>query len=411
MPVALTAGAAALYLSGLSTAFAFPLRDEMYFAVAAHSVATTGYDPAGQWLPVYFPIGPVSQPLMWFQPLLMYAMALVLRVVPVSDAAIRVPMAVAGVVNVLLMFAAARQLTKRDGTAAAAAALLAFSPAHFVFSRSGVDYLLPVTFILAWRWLALRYVDSGARRDLFGVALCLGVGMYSLIASYILMPIYALLSLALVRHRREAMSHYMLVIGTVALCALSGLVFLATHPEMARTVMGRYDPASAASGTFVSSRLANLSVFWSFWDLELLAINGGRMLTGAGGVFILAAVAPAALGVVRALVERNALSVVLVGGLLVSPLPASLVNEPGAIRRALALLPFVILLAAYGLDWMGSAVSATRRISFVAGFMFLGSHGTGCGANCAETVGVSEWCARQDSNLRPPGSKPGALSN
>ena len=343
----------------------------MYFAVAAHSVATTGYDPAGHWLPVYFPIGPVAQPLMWFQPLLMYAMAAVLWVLPVTEAAIRLPMALAGVANVLLMWAAARQLTKRDGIAAAAAVLLALSPAHFVFSRSGVDYLLPVTFILGWLWLALRYADTGERRDLIGASLCLGIGLYSLIASYILMPIYACLTLALVRQRRDRLSSYGLVMGTLALCAVPGLAFLATHPEMARTVMGRYDPASAAAGTFVSSRLANLSVFWSFWDPELLAINGGRMLTGAGGVFILAAVAPAAIGAVRALAERNALSVVLLGGLLVSPLPASLVNEPGAIRRALAMLPFVILLSAYGLDWVGSAASATRRIAFVAGFMFL----------------------------------------
>ena len=35
------------------------------------------------------------------------------------------------------------------------------------------------------------------------------------------------------------------------------------------------------------------------------------------------------------------------------------------------MLPFVILLSAYGLDWMGSVASATRRIAFVAGFMFV----------------------------------------
>jgi hypothetical protein len=71
-------------------------------------------------------------------------------------------------------------------------------------------------------------------------------------------------------------------------------------------------------------------------------------------------------GAARALVSRNPMAWLLLAGLLTAPIPASLVNEPGAIRRALEMLPFAVLLAAYGIDWIWSPSSLIRRVVFVA---------------------------------------------
>jgi hypothetical protein len=80
---------AALYLPRLQDAPVYPQRDEMYFALTAHSIAFTGHDPSGMFMPVYFPIGPIGRPLMWFQPMLMYAIAGVVRILPINETNVR----------------------------------------------------------------------------------------------------------------------------------------------------------------------------------------------------------------------------------------------------------------------------------------------------------------------------------
>jgi 4-amino-4-deoxy-L-arabinose transferase-like glycosyltransferase len=370
VPILITLGAAALYLPGLEHAQAAPLRDEMYFAVTAHSVATTGRDPAGHLLPVYFPIGPVERPLMWFQPLLMYLIAGLLKVLPFSVQTIRLPMALLGVLDVVLTYAVAKSIVKRESPSIAAAVMMALTPAHLLFSRTATDYLLPVPFILGWLWCLRRYDETGRERVLLGGALLLGVGVYSLIASYFLMPFYALLTGAVLWWRGAPLRRYGLVAAGVIGPMLAGALFVALHPGVIGEVLARYDP-SQETGAFVVRRLHNLWVFRSFWDLELLAINSGQMLTGVGGVFLIPTIGVALLGVSRAVVEREPIALVLVAGLIAAPLPASLIDEPGAIRRVLAMLPFVMVLAAYGIDWIASAAFVTRRVAFVAAFLFV----------------------------------------
>ena len=60
-------------------------------------------------MPVYFPIGPLERPLMWFQPMLMYTIALVLRVLPFTESSIRLPMVGVGIIDVVLMYFVAKR--------------------------------------------------------------------------------------------------------------------------------------------------------------------------------------------------------------------------------------------------------------------------------------------------------------
>ena len=90
-------------------------------------------------------------------------------------------------------------------------------------------------------------------------------------------------------------------------------------------------------------------------------------MTGAAGVFLLPIAGALVVGVARSLRHLDPVSILLLGGLVSAPLPASFVNKPEAIRRALEVLPFVVLLAAYGLDYVRSAASGrARRFAFVA---------------------------------------------
>ena len=372
----LAIGTAALYLPRLQDAPIFALRDEIYFALTAHSVAFTGRDPSGIFLPVYFPIGPAGHPLMWFQPMLLYAIALVLRMMPFTEGTIRLPMVAAAVVDVVLVYLVARRLCKRELPAIAAAVLLALSPAHFMFARTALDYQAPLPFILGWLLCVLQYQSDRKPRQLLAAGALLGLGMFTLITAHILMPFYAVLTCGVLYTRREPIARWLWLAAGFLVPAGIGAVFVAAHPAVIHDVVMRYQPGQSVAVGNIGAIQAFLqthhlgdavSVYWSFWNPRLLFVNGRDMMTGVGGVFLLPMAGAFVVGLVRALRRLDAMSVLLLAGLLTAPLAASFVNEPEAIRRTLVMLPFMVLLAAYGLDSLWSADSMTeRRLAFVA---------------------------------------------
>jgi len=170
----LALGTAALYLPRLEDAPRFLVTDEVFSALTAHSVATTGRDPHGAFLPLYFQMDlPKGGRPMWFQPILVYAMATVLKVRPLSEGAIRLPMAIAGVVNVVLIYLVGRQLFGRELLAIGAAVMLALTPVHFMYSRFAMDFQAPLPFVLGWLLCVVTYVKTPNPRLLFAERSCI----------------------------------------------------------------------------------------------------------------------------------------------------------------------------------------------------------------------------------------------
>src|SRR3954467_7286562 len=99
-----TAGAA-LYTTRLSTAPRYPARDEIMSGDLAQSILTTGRDLDGNRYPL-FPAEPAYHA--GRDPLLVYATVVALVFTPLSEFAVRIPSALVGVLNIVLMFFAAR---------------------------------------------------------------------------------------------------------------------------------------------------------------------------------------------------------------------------------------------------------------------------------------------------------------
>lgn len=216
------------------------LRDEVFSALTAHSIVDNGHDLNGRFLPLFFQMQMRFGSQMWFQPLLMYAIALSIQVLPFSEGTIRLPMALAGVVDVVLMYFVGKQLFRSELPAAAAAILLALTPAHFIHSRVAMDFQAPLPFILAWLLCLLLYLRRNDRWLLFAAGLALGVGLYSYIVAYMLMPIYALLTSVLLYQRREPLNRYGILAAGLVLPALVCVPFVWTHPTVIRDIFWHY---------------------------------------------------------------------------------------------------------------------------------------------------------------------------
>src|SRR5881628_2273499 len=75
-----------VYTWRLADAPIYLYHDEVLFAIEAHRVSTTLRDLNGQLLPLYFNLG-----YYWCSPGHIYLTALLLKVVHISDTAIRIP--------------------------------------------------------------------------------------------------------------------------------------------------------------------------------------------------------------------------------------------------------------------------------------------------------------------------------
>lgn len=364
--VLIAAGVTLLYAHRLADVPAYLNLDEAHFGNHAYSLARTGRDLNGNVLPLFIsledPLG--DRPVLawgttWYHPVGFYLIAAVLAVATPSEESIRLPIALIGVVNVLLIFLVGRRWYGDWRAGLTAAGLLALMPAHFILSRIALDYLLPVPFVLAWLLVLSTLLRDPSPRAAVLAGLILGAGCFSYVSSWLLMPAYlAITAIALWRgvHRRDLVAP--LCAGFLA--PLSVLVlWVAWHPSMPFNLLAQYQAgesrqsiltAIATRGDVLGAVRAALSAYWSYFNPSFLFVSGGpsRLVsTGAIGVWALGMLPLLAMAVFN--LWRTPLTMrdrIVITGLLLAPLPAALKGEPFAIQRAVTLLPFSALFAA-----------------------------------------------------------------
>ncbi len=343
----------------------------------AQSIVSTGRDLDGNRYPL-FPAEPTYHP--GRDPLLVYATALLLKFRPLSESTVRMPNAMTGVIDVLLMFLVARRIFKSDLTGAIVALMLAISPSHLMHSRLGVSLLLPLPFALLWLYALTEYVETKAVRYLWACAVILGSALYGYLAAVILMPIY-LVCTAWVAWpdrlqdglSRESMRRMGVLVAGFVIPILPIVIYQLLHRERYGQLIAAYHPYAPRFGPLQGAKellsYFSLSVrtsnYWTnispgllFFDSDPSLINSTR----AAGVFLWPMVFFFAAGVYRILTARRSrFSLVLLIGLLTAPLPQVLTVDVG-IRRSLVMVVFGTLIAGYGVEFL----LAQRRIAYRA---------------------------------------------
>jgi 4-amino-4-deoxy-L-arabinose transferase-like glycosyltransferase len=382
---AVLAVACALYLPGLGTAPAYIGGDEARFATTAWSIATTGGDGSGERWPLFFHLSDAipdqdQAGTRWYQPFLFYVMASVFRVAPFGERSMRLATVAIGIVDIVLVYAVARRLFGGWRWPVTAATMLMLTPAHLIFSRQALDYICPLPFVLAWLWCLLAALDTGRLSLFVAAGVVLGVGFYSYIAAWVMMPLLlAITWVAAYLSGRQRVGRAAAATLGFALPVAVIVPWLWTHPQMWRDTMGRYrvydarhlSPLQGAKDFLNYNNVQErLSVYWDYFNPAFLFFSGGSNLTTAtrrAGVF-LAPVGVFLLAGIAALWRRRpaTVTVVLLAGVAFAPLPATLVDERYAIQRELVLLPFAALVAAFGVRHLLQQQRAWLRIVAVA---------------------------------------------
>jgi 4-amino-4-deoxy-L-arabinose transferase-like glycosyltransferase len=286
---------------------------------------------------------------------------------------IRLASVMVGLVSVVLMFITARQIVKRDWLAFAAAAMLALTPAHFIHSRLAVDHLYPVPFVLGWIWCLSRFLEHRHRPTLFAGTLLLGIGMYTYLASLMLMPVYALITMVTLFRagERSPRTYLTAAAGIVVPMALLVPWYIA-HPTHFTNQVNMYsvydaDRLSPLQGLWqlagYQSLTTRVSVYYDGFNPSMLFFSGGSSIingTRHSGVFLLPLAILLPIGLYRALTALTPIHLVLLLGFFTAPIGPTVVKEM-MINRMLVLLPFAVLLATLGVEYFFSGTRLRRR--------------------------------------------------
>ena len=354
----------ALYLSALDVSPVYLLNDEVFGALQAISLASTGRSLSGEWFPVFFrglefPPGR--------DPLFIYATAAAFKLDGISEATLRMPTALVGVACIVVTYFLARRLWRRETYALLASIVLAFTPAFFINSRIGIPTLWSVPWILGWLLGIAVFLERRQPGAIFAAALCLGISIYGYLGSALVVPVYVAATIAVIAlagtGARSTRAYGAAALGLVL--PLIGLAYWhVLHPERWREIatyyannaheVSRITPLLLPSGwpNFAGVQ-ERVTAYWNHFDPALLFLGGDkspRYSTDRSGLFLLSSVVLLPLGIYQA--ARSS----LIGRLLVfcffaTPIVAALGGDV-QIQRVLPFVVFGALLSAWGAVWL-----------------------------------------------------------
>lgn len=142
--------------------------DEASFGYNAFSIAQTGHDEHGFFMPVYFQaFGDYKNPVQ------VYAMVPIIKIFGLSVFTVRFTSALFGIGSILLFIYLLYLTTKNKNFSMLGGLILSVMPWHFIFSRIGFEAMSYVFFIILAMVLFAKFIYT--KSDWYFLAFCLSL--------------------------------------------------------------------------------------------------------------------------------------------------------------------------------------------------------------------------------------------
>jgi len=328
-------------------------QDELGFSMNAYSIAKTGFDENGRFMPFYFwHLG-----LMWSTPIIVYLTSLILLVAPISEFTVRLSSVIVGLINISLIFGIALKIFKNKYWASLSAILMMLTPVHIIHSRVLLDNLYTVPFISGWFLLLLKFKESQKNYLIFLSTLLLGIGLHSYHAAKIIMPIFFVATIILLLKQINMQKKMLIPIFSGFIIPIIPLIFwLQKFPDTLTDqvkYVGLYNPKlSPFQGLLTllnpETIINRLEIYVSYFSLDFLFFKGDSSLihsTHTAGVFLLPFIILIPLGIYYSIKNRSWINYLILFGFFSAPFAASFVGNQFRISKSLTIIPFGVLLA------------------------------------------------------------------
>jgi 4-amino-4-deoxy-L-arabinose transferase-like glycosyltransferase len=365
-------------LSGLDSAPLGAYVDETSIGYNAWAISTHAVDEHGAHLPLYFTaFGEYKNPVY------IYVLSAVLRVLPLTVTTERLPAAIFGLLICLFLTLIAWRRSRSLLVTLITLLLVGLTPWLAVESRVGFEVISMLAAVSAALWCLSNAQDGGRLRWYAAAGCLLGVAVFAYSTGRVAVALLVVaLAISECWGTRRWLRGWLLTLVPVAgAYALLGAWNLA-HPG---ALIARFNLISIAAdhpplGTLIGRFVGN---YLTYFGPEFLFIEGdhrARHATQFGGMLLWVTLPLIVAGLVAVWRKRDQPFMRFVFlGTLVAPVSAALTQEsvPHALRASL-MLPFLLALSVEGLTllrglaprWRAQAVMITASAVLVQGALF-----------------------------------------
>lgn len=342
--------------------------DEAGQGYSAYSILKTGKDEWGDFLPLN-PRGFGD----YKPPVMMYLLVPSIAVFGLTEMAVRLPSAFAGILTVLIVFYLARDLFKSRTAGLLTSFLMAISPWHVYYSRLGWESNIGLMFFILGIWLFVKGMEKGKFLSLS--ALSFGMAALSYHSFKLLVPIMVLgLGFIFWKQIKQLGKETFLTAGTVVLIftLILGYGFIfsgASRRALDQAIIKEENLGDLRKKQFDDklpqpfNRIVNnrysLGVskvadnYLGYYSLSFLfgphRSDGSILNFPSLGLLYIWQLPLIMLGIVYLIKNRSKASAIIFLWLIIAPIPASLTQDYMHAGRAQALFPLLTIISALGL--------------------------------------------------------------
>jgi 4-amino-4-deoxy-L-arabinose transferase-like glycosyltransferase len=248
--------------------------------------------------------------------------------------------------------------------------LFALTPLLWWQSQNAPASLAPLPLVLGWLLAVGHFRRAGASWWPIVAGSCLGAGVYTSNAAVVMMPVYLLLTIAVVAQARAIPSRQLGLLVAAFVVAVGPYVLsLLRHPEVFRDMVNAHHLYDANRFTLRQGLremaswvglTARSEVYYDYFNPAFLFLTGRVLL------FPLAVLLPA--GLIQIVSnETTPASRLAMFAFFAAPFAASLTADAPTPSRILFITPFAAIVAAYGvkrvLSWRVSFSGVSWRLA------------------------------------------------
>lgn len=329
--------------------------DEASFAYNAYTILHTGKDEFGATMPLFFKsFGEYKLPVY------IYSQVPFIALLGLSELPVRLTSAAYGIATVAAVYFLMRVLFRRELPALATAAVLAISPWHIFYSRTGLGDILVHPFYIV---LGIAFLVLGTKRPPFllasGAAFVLALFSYR--AGWVLTP--PIIAVLILLYHRELIRNWRFSLPALAMVALAGITIL-LHLQSV-------DSDRAQDLSIFSLNLSLPDTIKKAWENYRTQFTTDFLFDGTGeghlrhvvagsGWIYLWQVPFLVIGVLASLWRPTRAKLLLPALLLIYPLPtASASGGPSSSHTFFGVIPFT-LITGYGIATAASMLTSIR---------------------------------------------------
>lgn len=327
--------------------------DEAAVGYNAYTIANWGRDEWGNTFPLYFKSFEDDK-----HPVHVYATVIAVKILGLSEFSTRLPAALFGIFNVVLLFFLGKIFFKSNLTGILAALFLAISPMGIQFSRFNHELNFVLFFFLLG--LLLFYLSFQQRWLLILSFLSFGIDLLSYHPAKIIVPPILLLLLAM-NFKEIAGSRKIFLVSCAVLGFFIGIILL--NPALlgfARASQTKISDSEIYKTKLYQVTKNNvLGLFEVVGDHyirhftpQYLFISGDKnpkFSTQQTGMFYKIDALFLAVGFLALLIKRSKISYLLLAWGLIAPIPSSLTVEAPHSARAVFMVGSLHLISAFGM--------------------------------------------------------------